>query len=453
MIKIMQYGEGNFLRSFADLYFETLNQEQGGYEVHIITPIPGNLTRFEAQKNRYHVVLRGVDNGEVVERPYEVNVLKQVIDPFKNPEPYYALARDPELKVIVSNTTEAGICYHDTDKMDDFLGMTYPAKLTLFLYERFKAGLDGVNMMPVELIDNNADELSACVAKYIDLWNMPEEFRRWNAERNFYSNTLVDRIVSGYPRDEKTRQHMWEDILHERDELMSVAEPFGLWGVERKGALDQYIKEGRHNIDVILTDDVGPYKKRKVRLLNGSHTNLVPAGLLLGAETVYDCMNDKTLSAFVKNTLDEEIIPFVPGSEQFAADVQERFRNPYLDHQLISIALNSISKWRARVLPSFKDNYQKNGVIPKWLTIGFSYLMALYARIEEGEGGYFAKLPTRTVQMLDDKPYLEYFAKGGSIEGFMKDEAIWGEDLTAYKGFLDAVTANVAKINAGECLL
>ena len=452
MIKIMQYGEGNFLRSFADLYFETLNQEQGGYQVHIVTPIPGNLTRFEAQKNRYHVVLRGVDAGEVVERPYEVNVLDQVIDPFKDPETYYALARDPELKIIVSNTTEAGICYHEQDKMDDFAGMTYPGKLTLFLYERFKAGLDGVNLMPVELIDNNADELSACVEKYIALWQMPEEFRRWNAERNFYSNTLVDRIVSGYPRDEATREHLYE-IIGERDDLISVAEPFGLWVVERKGALEQYIKEGRHNIDVVLTDDVGPYKKRKVRLLNGSHTNLVPAGLMLGAETVYDCMQDKTLSAFVKNTLDEEIIPFVPGSAQFAADVQERFRNPYLDHQLISIALNSISKWRARVLPSFKDNYEKNGIIPKWLTIGFSYLMALYARIEEGENGYFAKLPSRTVQMLDDKPYLDYFAKGGSIEGFMKDETIWGEDLTAYQGFLEAVTTNVEKINAGECLL
>jgi len=452
VIKIMQYGEGNFLRSFADLYFETLNQEQGGYEVHIVTPIPGNLTRFVAQNNRYHVILRGVDAGEVVERPYEVNVLKQVIDPFKDPESYYALARDPELKIIVSNTTEAGICYHGEDRMDDFSSMTYPAKLTLFLYERFKAGLDGVNLMPVELIDNNADELSACVSKYIDLWKLPEEFRRWNEERNFYSNTLVDRIVSGYPRDEQTRQHMW-DLLDEQDELMSVAEPFGLWVVERKGALEQYIKEGRHNIDVVLTDDVGPYKKRKVRLLNGSHTNLVPAGLMLGAETVYDCMQDETLSSFVKNTLDEEIIPFVPGSEQFAADVQERFRNPYLDHQLTSIALNSISKWRARVLPSFKDNYAKNGVIPKWLTIGFSYLMALYARVEEGENGYFAKLPTRTIQVMDDKPYLEHFAGGGSIEAFMSDADIWGENLTAYEGLLKSVLTNVEKINAGECLL
>lgn len=452
MIKILQYGQGNFLRAFTDLYFETLNQEQGEYEVHVVTSISRDLTQFTAQNNCYHVILRGVDAGQVVERPYEVNVLKQVIDPAMDTGAYYALARDPELKIIVSNTTEAGICFHSNDKIDDFQSMTYPARLTLFLYERFKAGLDGVYLLPVELIDNNADELSACVSKYIQLWNLPEAFQRWNKEQNFYSNTLVDRIVSGYPKDQQTRKHMWE-LLGEQDKLMSVGEPFGLWVVERKGALEQYMKEGHHNIDVVLTDDVKPYKKRKVRLLNGSHTNLVPAGLMLGAETVYDCMQDAKLSAFVKNTLDEEIIPFVPGSEQFAADVQERFRNPYLDHQLTSIALNSISKWRARVLPSFKDNYQKNGVIPKWLTIGFSYLMALYARVEKSGESYLAKLPTRTIQVLDEKSYLEFFANGGSIEAFMADAQIWGEDLTAYEGLLTAVLENVNKINAGECLL
>ncbi len=452
MIKILQYGEGNFLRSFVDLYFQTLNEEGGDYQVHIVTPIPGDISRFIKQNNRYHVVLRGMDAGQAVERPYEVKTVEQVIDPFRNPEAYYALARDPELKLIVSNTTEAGICFHDEDTMDSFASMTYPAKLTLFLYERFKAGLGGVYVLPVELIDNNADELSACVSRYIDLWQLPEAFKRWNTEQNFYSNTLVDRIVSGYPRDEQTREHLWQ-LLGEQDELMSVAEPFGLWVVERRARLDKYIREGRHNIDVVLTDDVGPYKKRKVRLLNGSHTNLVPAGLMLGAQTVYDCMEDKTLSAFVKNTLDEEIIPFVPGSEQFAADVQERFRNPWLNHQLTSIALNSISKWRARVLPSFRDNYRKNAVIPKWLTVGFSYLVALYSRVERQGEGYIARLPSRTIPVQDDKPYLEYFAGGGTIEDFMANSQVWGEDLTAYEGFLSAVMSNVGKINAGECLL
>jgi tagaturonate reductase len=452
MIKILQYGEGNFLRSFADLYVQTLNEEGGDYEVHIVTPIPGDLSRFKAQNNRYHVILRGMEDGEAVEKPYEVTAVKQVIDPFADPDAYYALARDPELHIIVSNTTEAGICYRSTDGMDDLLAMTYPAKLTLFLYERFKAGLPGLHLLPVELIDYNADNLSRCVASYIDLWELPEEFKAWNETENFYCNTLVDRIVSGHPRDAATKTHLTR-LLGETDELMSVAEPFGLWVIEKKGRVAEFIREGRHNIDVVLTDDVTPYKKRKVRILNGSHTNLVPAGLMLGAVTVDDCMNDKTLSAFVANTLKEELIPFVPGSEQFAADVCERFRNPFLGHQLTSIALNSISKWRARVLPSFKDHYEKNGQIPKYLTVGFSYLMALYSLMESEGDTYTVKLPTRTVTVMDDKPYLDYFANGGSIEGFMANVKIWGEDLTAYEGFTAAVLENVEKIRQGVCLL
>lgn len=453
MTKILQFGEGNFLRSFADLYFDTLNREIGGYEVHIVKPIPyGTLERFAAQNNRYHVILRGMEDGKAVEQVYPVEALKQVIDPFADPQAYYALAADPELKIIVSNTTEAGICFNGDDTMDNFAGMTFPAKLTLFLYERFKAGLDGLYMMPVELIDNNADALSDCVQRYIALWNLPEDFRKWNAEKNFYCNTLVDRIVSGYPRDEETKRHL-HGLLGQEDALMTVGEPFGLWVVERKGEIGKYIPEGRHNIDVVLTEDVTPYKKRKVRILNGSHTNLVPAGLLLGAQTVDNCMNDPQLSAFVRNTLDEELIPYVVNSRQFADDVMERFRNPFLNHQLTSIALNSISKWRARVLPSFRDHYEQKGAIPKWLTIGFSYLMALYARVQRRDDGYYAEVPGRQIQLLDDQPYLEHFANGGSVAEFMADSQIWGEDLTKYVGFYQAVSENIEKINKGECLL
>lgn len=452
MIKILQYGEGNFLRSFADLYFDTLNKEGGEYEVRIVTPIPGNLTNFVAQNNRYHVILRGMEDGQAVEKPYEVNAVKAVIDPFKDPEAYYALARDPELQIIVSNTTEAGICYNAADTMDNFASMTYPAKLTLFLYERFQAGLEGVHLLPVELIDNNAENLQRCVSQYIDLWQLPETFRRWNAEQNHYCNTLVDRIVSGHPRDAAVKAHM-EELLGEKDELMSIAEPFGLWVIEKKGHVEQYIRDGRHNIDVVLTEDVTPYKKRKVRVLNGSHTNLVPAGLFLGAETVCDCMEDAVLSAFVRKTLEEEILPYTPGSEQFAEDVQERFRNPFLGHQLTSIALNSISKWRARVLPTFRDYYNAHGQIPKWMTIGFSYLMALYARVKADGNKFTAALPTRTIQVMDDRPYLDYFANGGTIREFMADAAVWGEDLTAYQGFADTVLSNVEKITQGACLL
>ncbi|MBO5240838.1 MAG: tagaturonate reductase [Clostridia bacterium] len=457
MIKVMQYGEGNFLRTFVDAYFHTLNEEGGDYGVYIVKPITfGTLERFEKQNNLYNIVLRGVEEGKPVEKVHKIRSLQAVIDPFADSEAYYALAKDEELKIIVSNTTEAGICYNEADEMSDFEKITYPAKLTKFLYERFNAGLGGVYLMPVELIDNNADELKKCVDLYIKLWNLPEAFKKWNDENNFYCNTLVDRIVSGYPRDEETKKHL-EELIGEKDELVSIGEPFGLWAVEKKGNIADYIQEGVHNIEVVLTNNIGYYKKRKVRVLNGSHTNLVPAGLMLGAETVYDCMNDQKLSSFVNNALKEEIIPFVSddiaATTAFADSVKERFMNPYLNHQLISISLNSISKWRARVLPSFKDYVAKYGVLPKYLTIGFSYLMALYSKIEKNGDKYEVALANRTVELKDDQPYLDYFAAKKSVCEFMANEKIWGEDLTKYAGFADAVNANVKAILSGEVLL
>ncbi len=458
MVKVLQYGEGNFLRTFVDVYFDTLNKSGlGEYAVNIVKPITfGTLERFEKQGNKYHIILRGMENGKSVENVYKVDSLEKVIDPFNDYESYVALAKDADLKIIVSNTTEAGICFNEQDKMDGFDGITYPAKLTKFLYERFNAGLDGVYLMPVELIDNNADELKKCVDKYIQLWNLPASFKAWNDEQNFYCNTLVDRIVSGYPRDEETKAHLTQ-LIGATDDLMSIGEPFGLWAVEKKGKIADYIHEGVHNIEVVLTDNIGYYKKRKVRVLNGSHTNLVPAALMLGAVTVYDCMVDAKLSAFVEDTLKAEIIPFVSddiaATTVFADSVKDRFMNPFLNHQLVSISLNSISKWRARVLPSFKDYYEKYGEIAPCLTIGFSYLMALYASIEKQGEGYFVAVPNRTIELKDDLPYLEFFANGGSVIDFMANADIWGEDLTAYAGFADAVFGNVEKIKKGEKLI
>ena len=446
------------MRTFVDVYFDTLNKNDGGmYAVNIVKSITfDTLERFERQENKYHIVLRGMENGKSVENVYKVDCLENVIDPFADYEKYISLAKDEDLKIIVSNTTEAGICFNEADKMDAFDGITYPAKLTKFLFERFNAGLDGVYLLPVELIDNNADELKKCVDKYIELWNLPEAFKKWNDEENFYCNTLVDRIVSGYPRDEETKAHL-EELIGEKDELMSIGEPFGLWAVEKKGNIAEYIKEGVHNIEVVLTNDIGYYKKRKVRVLNGSHTNLVPTALMLGAVTVYDCMVDEKLSAFVEDTLKAEIIPFVSSDIEattvFADSVKDRFMNPFLNHQLVSISLNSISKWRARVLPSFKDYYAQYGEIPPCLTIGFSYLMALYSSIQKQGDTFMVNVPNRTIELKDDLPYLEYFAGGGSVVVFMSNADVWGEDLTAYAGFADAVFANVEKIKKGISLI
>lgn len=442
MKKVLQYGEGNFLRSFVDLYFETLNREGGEWAVEIVKPIPfGSLDAFARQENRYHVILRGVKDGNAAETVYPVSVVEQAISPFDDFPAYAALAADPALAVIVSNTTEAGICYHEGDSFDGFAEITYPAKLTKFLYARFRAGLPGVYLLPVELIGNNADELFRCVEKYIDLWQLPEAFREWNRTENFYCNTLVDRIVSGFPRDEALRERLWK-LVGERDDLLSVAEPFGLWVIENKGKIADLLPAGHHNIDIILTDDIAYYKKRKVRVLNGSHTNLVAAGLLSGAETVYDCMTNETLYRFFRASL-EEIVPFVSSdrsmTERFAADAEERFRNPYLNHQLTSIALNSISKWRARVLPTFRDFFAANGRIPEHLTVGFSCLMHLYR--------------TKYAELKDDAEVLSFFASGKPLKDFLSDRTVWGEDLTAYPQFLETVTAQTERLARGEGLL
>ncbi len=458
MIKIAQFGEGGFLRTFVDYYFDNLNKNGKKYSVNIIKPITfGNLDKFHAQDNKYNVILRGMENGQEVETVYKVTCVDKVIDPFNEIDEFYKLATDEELKIVVSNTTEAGICYHDTDVYDDFENITYPAKLTKFLYARYKAGLGGLYMMPVELIDNNATELEKCVKAYIKLWALEEGFAKWVSEQCYFSNTLVDRIVSGYPRDPETKERLTK-LIGYTDDLMSIGEPFGLWAVEKKGDINKYIVEGYNGINVVVTDDIKYYKKRKVRVLNGSHTNIVPIGLWLGAVTVYDCMKSEKLLKFLEDTLKYEINPFVSddieATTEFASSIKERFMNPFLNHLLVSIQLNSISKWRARDLPSFTDYYNANGKIPTNLTIGFSYLLAMYSSVKkESDGKYYVQLPSRKIEIIDDIPYLEYFANGGCPIEFMKDVAVWGEDLTLYKDFADTVAKNIELIKSGKDLI
>ncbi len=456
MIKIAQFGEGNFLRTFVDVYFDNLNKNSHRqYEVHIIQPIPfGNLENFHKQNNRYHVVLRGTVETKDVEDVYEINSVKEAFSPFDNLDRYFALARDPELHLVVSNTTEAGICFNKEDKMDDFFHITYPAKLTLFLLERFKAKLSNLYILPVELIENNADELFRCVNEYIKLWNLTEDFKKWN-DNNYYCNTLVDRVVSGYPKDINLKQHLW-DLIGEKDELVSIGEPFGLWAIEKKGDISNYILEGSHNIDVVLTDNIAYYKKRKVRILNGSHTNLVPICLWHGKETVYDCMVDSKTRHFIDESL-KEIIPYVSKdiekTKEYADSVISRFLNPFINHQLTSIALNSVSKWRARVLPTFLDYLKDKKVLPSHLTTGFSYLVNQYMNIKKEGEFFYVDLPNRRIEVKDDLSCLTYFLNGKTLYDFMSDKTLWGMDLTSIDGFYEQVKKNLGIIKSGGSLL
>ncbi len=451
MIKVVQFGEGNFLRTFADLYFDTLNKEgYGDFQVNIIKPIPaGSLENFVKQNNKYSVVLRGMKDGKAVEDIYAIDCLGTVFSPYEQNDLFYEFAKDKDVKIVVSNTTEAGICFNPNDTYENCEGMTFPARVTKFLYTRFKNGLPGLYFLPVELIENNATELARCIDEYIKLWNLGDEFYKWNKENNYFCNTLVDRIVSGHPRDEVTKKHIF-DILGHEDNLVSIGEPFGLWVIENKGQISSILKDGTHNIDVIFTDNIAYYKKRKVRVLNGSHTNLVPYALWLGKETVYDCVVDPVLSKFVDDTLENDIIPFVSDdiamTTKFANDVKERFLNPFLNHQLTSIALNSISKWKARDLPSFVDYYNKFNKIPTYLTLGFAYLVNMYMRIRKDNDKYVVDLPSRTIEVKDDLKCLEYFFNGETLSDFMKDESLWGVDLTKFEGFLDTVNDILFKI-------
>ena len=457
MIKIVQFGEGNFLRTFVDAYFDCLNKTcNKDYEVHIVQPIPfGNLTNFKKQNNRYHIVLRGTIENRDVENVYEINSVKEVFSPFEDLDRYFELARDKELKIVVSNTTEAGICFNNKDEMSDFSHITFPAKLTLFLYERFKTKQSGLYILPVELIENNANELYRCVDEYIRLWNLPKEFKEWNDNCNYYCNTLVDRVVSGYPKDDKLKKYLW-DLVGEQDELVSIGEPFGLWVIENKKGIKDYILEGAHNIDVVLTDDISYYKKRKVRILNGSHTNLVPACLWNKKETVYDCMVDPKTRKFVDESL-EEIIPYVSSNvsatRDYAKSVITRFLNPFINHQLTSIALNSVSKWKARVLPTFLDYIKDKNELPQHLVIGFSYLVNQYMRIVKQDESFFVDLPNRRIEVKDDLYCLTYFSSGKTIKDFMSDKTLWGMDLTEIKGFYNQIECNIKVIeNKGNLL-
>lgn len=231
----------------------------------------------------------------------------------------------------------------------------------------------------------------------------------------------------------------------------------GLWVIERKGDIAQYIPQGTHQIDVVLAEDISYYKRRKVRVLNGSHTNLVAAGLWEGCSTVYDCVGAPKLRTFVLDTLEREIVPFVSqdvaATREFAASVLDRFANPYLNHQLTSILLNSVSKWKARDLPSFQDYFQREGKIPRNLTKGLAYLVELYRRAQRQEDGFVAVLPGREIPLVDEERYLTYFLEGGTVESFLGDETIWGKDLTQYPGLLHTVAGHIATLEGGGSLL
>jgi tagaturonate reductase len=414
--KVLQFGEGNFLRGFVDWMIDKLNKDCGwNGGVVVVQPLDkGLVSMINDQDGLYHLYLRGLKNGERVEETSVIESITRGIDPYCDTDGFFKCAENPDLRFIVSNTTEAGIEYKSGQKSDDFVNSTFPGRLTMFLKRRFDAGLDGFVLLPCELIDRNGDCLKECVIKYANDWNYGGDFIKWVENENHFTNTLVDRIVTGYPRDDAKKMC---DSYGVQDNIIDTAEIFHLWVIEGDKKYAEEIPFHKVGLNVLWTDDVTPYKKRKVRILNGAHTMMVPAARLAGLETVRGAMEDEAVFSFMRGGLFEEIIPTLdlPKDElvKFANEVIERFKNPFIKHYLLSIALNSVSKFKVRVLPSILEYIEKMGKEPKRLVFSLAALIEFY----------------RTDEANDDAEIME-FMKNASLSEILARNDYWGQDLS-----------------------
>lgn len=461
-IRVVQFGEGNFLRAFADYMIDVAN-EKGVTDmgVAVVKPIQfGSLELFEKQDNLYTVVLRGQQDGKTVNDARLVTCVEKAVDAFNQYDEYAALAKLDTLKIVISNTTEAGIVFDPADKMELNPPLTFPGKLTKMLYERYQAfsGSEdkGLVIIPCELIEHNGDKLRECVLRLIDTWKLDAGFKAWVEQTCTFCCTLVDRIVTGFPRDS------FDEVCQQLgyvDNLVDTAEPFGLWVIESGRDISAEFPLDQAGLPVVFTDDQTPYRERKVRILNGAHTGSVLAAYLCGFEFVGQMMKDSLMRKYVETLVIDEIVPTVklPREEvlAFANSVFERFENPFIKHRLLDISLNSVSKWKARLLPTFRDQYHEKKALPKLLTFSFAALTAFYNTSKLEDGVLKAQSEGREYQIKDDAAVLEFFAKHSGkvsdrelVQAFASQESFWGEDLTKYSGFVDTVAAYLDQIKA-----
>ena len=410
---VIQFGEGGFLRGFVDYFFQKLKEKElFDGSVVIVQPIEkGMCEMLEKQGCEYNLFLRGINDGKVVDEHTHIDVISRCVNPYSDNAAYMALAENPDFRFIVSNTTEAGICFEGDNKFEDAPAHSFPGKLTQLLYKRFQLGLPGFIILSCELIDHNGEELLKCCEQYADLWNLGDDFKAWLKNENDFCSTLVDRIVTGFPRDEHAALC---ERIGQQDNMMDTAEIFHLWVIQ--GDHEDELPLQKAGFNVVWTDNVDPYKKRKVRILNGAHTSMVLGARLYGLETVGECLKDEKVSALLKKCIFEEIIPTIGDTEDnraFGAAVLERFSNPFIKHLLLSIALNSVSKFKARVLPTILEYKEEKGAYPQGLTFSLAALIAFYRTDEANDG--------------ED---IMAFMKGASVADILAKTEYWGQDLS-----------------------
>lgn len=406
--KIIQFGEGGFLRGFADWMLQAVNEKTDfAGKVCVVQPIKDGMCDMLMKQNcEYTHICRGSEGVDVK----RIDVISRCVKPYDDFDKYIALAENADFRFVISNTTEAGIAFDAEDRITDRPANTFPGKLTQLLKKRFDLKLGGFVFLPCELIDKNGDNLKECILKYADLWSLGDAFKSWILTENIFCNTLVDRINTGFPKDEKID-------LGYTDNMINTSEYFHLWVIEGYDKLFEEIPFDKCGLNVILTDKPESYRTRKVRILNGAHTSMVPYAMLEGFDTVRECVEDEKMNEFIKDCIYDEIIPTLdlPENElfEYAENVLVRFANPYINHYLSSIALNSVSKFRVRVLPSISEYIKRFNKMPEKLLFAFARLIDFY----------------RTDMTNDDKEVTE-FMKAASVEEILANTRLWGEDLS-----------------------
>ncbi len=414
--RIIQFGEGGFLRAFVD-WIVQLTDEKTDFDASVVVVQPiekGMCDMLEKQNCVYTLIMRGLKDGVPTVDKKVIDCISRTVQPYRDFDEYLKLAENSDFRFVVSNTTESGIAFNDSDRPDNAPNITFPAKVTMLLKKRFDLGLNGFIFLPCELIEKNGQTLKKYVLEYAKLWNLGTDFEKWVGNKNIFCNTLVDRIVTGYPRDEKI------DLGYE-DNMLDTSEIFHLWVIEAKDDEQKILKNEfpfeKAELNIIVTDNLDRYRTRKVRILNGAHTSMIPYALLSKIETVGECMKDEKMSRFVKECVFDEIIPTLDLPEDelidYANNVFERFSNPYIKHMCSSIALNSVSKFKVRVLPSITEYIKRKGEMPKRLLFSFARLIEFY----------------KTDMPNDDKDVMK-FMKESDAKTILSNEKLWGEDLT-----------------------
>lgn len=414
--RIIQFGEGGFLRAFVD-WIVQLTDEKTDFDASVVVVQPiekGMCDMLEKQNCVYTLIMRGLKDGVPTVDKKVIDCISRTVQLYRDFDEYLKLAENSDFRFVVSNTTESGIAFDDSDRPDNAPNITFPAKVTMLLKKRFDLGLNGFIFLPCELIEKNGQTLKKYVLEYAKLWNLGTDFEKWVEGENIFCNTLVDRIVTGYPRDEKI------DLGYE-DNMLDTSEIFHLWVIEAKDDEQKILKNEfpfeKAELNIIVTDNLDRYRTRKVRILNGAHTSMIPYALLSKIETVGECMKDEKMSRFVKECVFDEIIPTLdlPTDEliDYANNVFERFSNPYIKHMCSSIALNSVSKFKVRVLPSILEYIKRKGEMPKRLLFSFARLIEFY----------------KTDMPNDDKDVMK-FMKESDAKTILSNEKLWGEDLS-----------------------